>query len=128
MCILGFNKMQLLTPTITFSPNSVKIFQQKIRWLRQKKSLTFAEFHKKHVTARTYFFQAKKCEDQSWPHHKRLRSNYAVVAFPDSVLNHYKESVYPEEKYLPSILQNVEKSSHGIPFSLTAQTAKNRAR
>ena len=34
-------------------------------------------------------------------------------------------SIRPLGEYLPSILQNVEKSPHGIPFSPTAQTAKN---
>ena len=56
---------------------------------------------------------------------------YRVDTFPDPVPNeidgilHYKEGVDPEEKYLPSILENVEKSPHGIPFSPTAQMAKN---
>ena len=31
----------------------------------------------------------------------------------------------PEEKYLPSKLENPEKRSHNIPFSPSGQTAKN---
>ena len=70
----------------------------------------------------TYFFQVKKCDDQSCPHHKPLRGNHTVDVFPDPVPNevdgilHYKEGVDPTEKYLPSILENVEKSPHGIPL------------
>ena len=49
----------------------------------------------------TYFFQVKKCDDQSCPHHKPLRGNHTVDVFPDRVPNevdgilHYKEGVDP---------------------------------
>ena len=57
--------------------------------------------------------------------------NYAIDTFPDPIpkeidgVLHYTESVDPQEKYIPSILENVEKSPHGIPFIPTAQTVKN---
>ena len=64
-------------------------------------------------------------------YHKPIRGNYGIDTFPDPIPNeidgilHYREGVDPEEKYLPSILENVEKSPHGIPFPPSAQTAKN---
>ena len=72
----------------------------------------------------------QKCSDQSCPYHEPLRGNFEVSTFPDPVPNeidgalHYKEGVDPQEVYLPSILGNVEKSPHGVPFSPTAKTAK----
>ena len=37
---------------------------------------------------------------------------------------HYSEGADPAEKFLPSVLEDVEKAAHGIPFSPSAQTAK----
>ena len=37
---------------------------------------------------------------------------------------YYHEGVDPNEKNLPSVLDDVKKSAHGIPFNPTAQTAK----
>ena len=54
-----------------------------------------------------------------------------IDTFPDPVpiendgVLHYTPGSDPTEKYLPSTLEDVEKSSHNIPFSPSAQTAKN---
>ena len=37
---------------------------------------------------------------------------------------YYHEGVDPNEKNLPSVLDDVKKSAHGIPFNPTAQMAK----
>ena len=37
---------------------------------------------------------------------------------------YYHEGVDPNEKNLPSVLDDVKKSAHGIPSNSTAQTAK----
>ena len=45
--------------------------------------------------------------------------------FPKLVVSfYYHEGVDPNEKNLPSVLDDVNKSAHGIPFNSTAQTAK----
>ena len=38
---------------------------------------------------------------------------------------HYQPGSDPDEKFLPSVLEDVEKSAHNVPFSPSAQTAKN---
>ena len=89
-------------------------------------------FYKKHCTSRTYFFQIRKCSDSSCLYHKPLRSDHTIdVVFPDPIpkeidgVLHYQEGSDPDEKFLPSILENIEKSSHEIPFSPTGRTAEN---
>ena len=64
--------------------------------------------------------------------HKAMRANEDIADFPDPVPfedeegnQHYKEGTDPEEKYLPSKLADVSKQPHKVPFSPTAQTAKN---
>ena len=64
--------------------------------------------------------------------HVNFTSPFVVLGkFPDPVLyeedniTRYKPGSDPEEKYLPSKLENPEKRSHNIPFSPSGQTAKN---
>ena len=47
------------------------------------------------------------------------------MPYDDNGIERYKEGVDSDEKYLPSKLQDVTKQAHGLPFSPTAQTAKN---
>ena len=41
----------------------------------------------------------------------------------DKCNKHYQQGEDPEEKFIPSKLENVSKKSHSIPFSLSAETA-----
>ena len=53
------------------------------------------------------------------------------MCFPDPVPNevngslHYQPGSDPTEIFLPSMLEDAEKSFHNVQFSPTAQTAKN---
>ena len=91
----------------------------------------FAEFWSNHVTSRTYFFQVRKCKDVLCLFHKPIRGQHDVDVFPDPIPSeidgvlHYNEGSDPTEKYLLSILENVEKQDSGIKFAVTARTAKN---
>ena len=95
------------------------------------KSAEFADFCARHITSRTYFFQVRKCNDPLCSFHKPIRGQHEIEVFPDPVPSevdgvlHYHEGVDPNEKYLPSLLENVEKQDSGIPFQATAHTAGN---
>ena len=87
---------------------------------------------KKQCTQRTYFFQVRKCDEISYPYHQPIRGDVASIeVFSDPVptevdgVLHYQAGSDPDEKFLPSVLEDVEKSSHNVPFSLSAQTTKN---
>ena len=61
-----------------------------------------------------------------------MRGDIATIdVFPDPVPTevdgslHYQPGSDPTEKFLPSLLEDVEKSPHNVPFPPTAQTAKN---
>ena len=90
-----------------------------------------AEFFEKHCASRTYFFQIRKCNDVDCKYHKPIRGNKEIDIFPDPVPHevdgvlHYEPGSDAEEKFLPSTLEDVKKRPHNIPFSPTAQTAKN---
>ena len=90
----------------------------------------FAEFWSNHVTSEN-FFQVRKCKDVLCLFHKPIRGQHDVDVFPDPIPSeidgvlHYNEGSDPTEKYLPSILENVEKQDSGIKFAVTARTAKN---
>ena len=89
------------------------------------------EFLKTHAKSRTYFFQVLKCEQNDCRFHSPRRGTQPIRPFPDPVpyddngIERYKEGVDNDEKYLPSKLQDVTKQAHRLPFSPTAQTAKN---
>ena len=91
-----------------------------------------SEFHEKHCTSRTYFFQVRKCNNLNRTYHKPTRGSTEVEVFPDPTVPyeldgnlHYQPGSDPAEKFLPSKLENVEKCAHNIPFSPSAQTARN---
>ena len=104
--------------------------QSKSTLKEAKQSPKFSVFYEKHVTSRTYYFQVRKCDDEACVYHGPLRGQETIDAFPDPVPNeingvlHYSEGAYPTEKFLPSVLEDVEKAAHGIPFSPSAQTAE----
>ena len=98
---------------------------------KAKTSANFKDFYEKYCTSRKYFFQIRKCNNLSCVHHKPLRGDEEIDIFPDPVpketdgVLHYTPGSDLSEKFLPSTLENVEKSPHDVPFSPTAQTAKN---
>ena len=73
----------------------------------------------------------RKCNDVDCTYQKPIRGNGEVTIFPDPVpkeidnVLHYEPGCDPEEKFLPSKLEDIEKCAHNIPFPPTAQTAKN---
>ena len=61
-----------------------------------------------------------------------MRGSEEVTNFPDPVpfeddvkVQLYREGSDPDQKYLPSKLQDVSKQPHNLPFTPTAQAAKN---
>ena len=95
-----------------------------------KKCPKLSKFYEKHCTSRTYFFQVRKCSDLNL-FLSPLRGDDEITVFPDPVptevdgILHYQPDSDPSEKFLPSQLEDVEKNPHNIPFSPTANTAKN---
>ena len=89
------------------------------------------EFYEKQCTLRTYFFQVRKCNNLNCTYRKPTRGSTEVEVFPDPVPYeldgnlHFQPFSHPAEKFLPSKLENVKKCAHNIPFSPSAQTAKN---
>ena len=114
----------------------LSVFESGIKSLSSSANISkfpkFNKFYESHCKSRTYSFQIKKCSDPLCLYHKPLRTNESIADFPDPVPyedeegnHHYKEGTDPEEKYLPSKIQDVSKQPHKIPFPPTAQTAKN---
>ena len=68
--------------------------------------------------------------DAACLYHKPLRGQQTISAFPELVRSevdgvlHYHQGIGPKEMMLPSVLDDVRKSAHGIPFNPTAQTLK----
>ena len=63
-----------------------------------------------------------------------MRGSKEIQSFPDPIpvevedgLQHYSEGLDENEKFLQSELQDVSKQPHNVPFTPTAQTAKNVA-
>ena len=90
-----------------------------------------SEFYQKHFTKRTYFFQVKKCDDNRCSFHDPLTGG-KIDDFPDPIpfddeegIQRYKIGKDKKEKYLPSLLIDAPRQPHDIPFSPTAQSAKN---
>ena len=71
------------------------------------------------------------CSDLECTYHKPFRGSKPCDVFPDPVpydddgTERYTQGSDPEEKFLPSVLLDSSKQPHGIPFTPTAQTAKN---
>ena len=89
------------------------------------------KFFDTHATKRTYYFQLRKCTDNQCEFHGEIRGTEEIKIFPDPEpyekdgVQHYRPGSDADEKFLPSKLHNAEKRPHNIPFSPTAQTAKN---
>ena len=90
-----------------------------------------SEFYQKHFTKRTYFFQVKKCDDNRCPFRDPLTGS-KIDDFQDPIpfddeegVQRYKIGKDKKEKYLPSLLIDAPRQPHDIPFSPTAQSAKN---
>ena len=89
------------------------------------------DFFQKHCNKRTYYFQVKKCSDTECVFHKPLSSEEKIKDFPDPIpyeengIPHYSKGSDPKEKYVPSTLLDSSKRPHNVPFSPSAQTAKN---
>ena len=91
----------------------------------------FLKFISTHCTLRTYYFHVYKCDSDDCSFHKPLR-NGPIESFGDPVpytdddgKEHYRLGEDPDEKYMPSKLENPAKRKHGLPFPPTAQTALN---
>ena len=74
----------------------------------------------------------KKCLELSCPFHSPLRCKEEIERFPNPIpytdedgVERFKEGRDDEEKFLTSRLVDVTKQPHGLPFTPTAQTAKN---
>ena len=70
-----------------------------------------------------YFFQIKRCNELDSLHHKSLQRDQ-VLTKVDDVLHYQPVNGLPQ-KFLPSNLEDTEKSSHNIPLAPTTQTAEN---
>ena len=80
---------------------------------------------------RTYFFQIRKCDNPSCDYHGVLRGSEPITPFPDPIpyeddgVMRYKEGTDKDEAHLPSKIEDPSKMDHKIPFTPSAQTAKN---
>ena len=113
----------------------LSIFDDGISELRSKAKLSkypeFLKFLSRHIDVKTYSFHIFKCADPHCIYHEPLvsaalkRFGQPVPVADEEGKEHYVEGEDPDEKHLPSILSNVEKQSHNIPFTVSAQTAMN---
>ena len=72
------------------------------------------KFNKFLKTARTHpFFQVLECNDSNCKYHKPWRGNHSIDAHPDPIpylendTQRYKPGSDPEEKQIPSVLEDV---------------------
>ena len=100
-----------------------------------KNFLKFNEFLRTHTTRRNYYFYVFKCSTDDCPFHFPVRGKEKIESFGDSILHiddegnkHYHQGEDPEEKFIPSKLENPSKTGRGIPFSPSTQTALNVGR
>ena len=112
------------------------VFDAEIQDLTLKSKLNsyplFKKFLETHTSSRTYSFHIFKCEGEACIYHNPLCGTPSD-RFPDPVpvaieleeLLHYEEGYDPDEKHLPSKLEDVSKQNHNVPFTPTAQTSKN---
>ena len=97
--------------------DSLLVFDPNIKTLESstdiKKFHKFLDFFNSHCTAHAYIVQVRKCSNPLCSFHKEMRGTEEIQVFPDPVpveddgVQHYSEGIDPEEKYLPSKLQNV---------------------
>ena len=95
----------------------------------------FNEFLRIYTTRYTYYFHVFKCSTDDCPFHFPVRGKENIENFGDPIPHyddegneHYHQGEDPEEKFIPSKLENPSKRGHGIPFSPSAQTALNVGR
>lgn len=110
---------------------SDKIFDKNIAGdLEKKNSLNaysiFSKFLSTHCTKRTYHFCIFKCESNDCLFHRPIHSD-PIEMFGDPVpyqdddnTEHYPLGENPEQKYMPSKLENPAKQKHGLSFLPTA--------
>ena len=104
-----------------------------LKWKEHLKNFPkFREFLLTHTTRRTYYFHVFKCSTDDCPFHFPVRGKENIENFGDPIPHyddegneHYHQGEDPEEKFIPSKLENPSKWGHGIPFSPSAQTALN---
>ena len=112
-----------------------EIFEKSIAGLKKKESLqlypNFSNFLNAHYTSRTYYFRIFRCESDDCKFHLPLRDG-PMEKFGDPVPyqddngnEHDCLGDDPEERYMPSKLENPAKRKHGPLFSSTAQSALN---
>ena len=72
-----------------------------------------------------------KCSESDCPWHAPIKSG-EIESFGEPVPvdgpngeMHYKQGEDPDEKFIPSKLEDPSKRNHGMPFMPTAQTALN---
>ena len=91
----------------------------------------FLKFISMHCTLQTHYFHAYKCNSDDCSFHMPLWNNLLnhfgdLVPYTDeNGKEHYHLGEDPDEKYMPSKLENPAKRKHRLPFPLTAQTALN---
>ena len=114
-------------------------FHENISELKKKEHLKifpkFNEFLRTHNTRCTYYFHVFKCSTDDCPFHFPVRGKEKIESYGDPIPQndeegnkHYHQGEDPEEKFIPSKLENPSKRGHGIPFSPSAQTALNVGR
>ena len=114
-------------------------FDENISELKNKEHLKvfpkLNEFLRTHTTSCTYYFHVFKCSTDDCPFHFPVRGKENIENFGDPIPHyddegneHYHQGEDPEEKFIPSKLENPSKRGHGIPFSPSAQTALNVGR
>ena len=91
----------------------------------------FSKFISTHCKLRTYYFHVYKRDSYDCSSHKPLR-NGPIESFGNPVpytdddgKEHYCLGEDPDEKYMPSKLENPAKRKHGLSFPPTAQTTLN---
>ena len=111
-------------------------FDENISEFKKKEHLKnfpkFNEFLRTHTTRHTYYFHVFKCSTDDCPFHFPVRGKEKIESFSDPILHnddegneHYHQGEGPEEKFIPSKLENLSKRGQGIPLSPSAQTALN---
>ena len=91
----------------------------------------FLKFINMHCTLQMHYFHAYKCNSDDCSFHMPLWNNPLnhfgdLVPYTDeNGKEHYHLGEDPDEKYMPSKLENPAKRKHGLSFPPTAQTTLN---
>ena len=90
--------------------DSMKIF---LNLKRKNASKIVNEFLRTHTTRRTYCFHISKCSTDDCPFHFLVRGKEKIESFGDPIPHddegnkHYHQGEDPEEKFIPSKLENL---------------------